>query len=59
MHEANILWIVIQIALTVKTGDHSFARIDAHIWIEIVHELRRGRDEFDLTCPLEYTCYRR
>ena len=32
LHEASMLWIVIQMAMTLKVGDQSSPRMEAHIW---------------------------
>lgn len=55
-----MLWIVIHIAMTVKTGDQpSLPNIDAQIYATGLSNPRReGGREHKLTCPFEYTCYR-
>lgn len=58
LQEASMLWIVIQIAMTVKTGDQpSLPKIDAQIYAtELSNTGRRGVNH-KLTWPFEYTCY--
>ena len=32
MQDASMLWREMQIVITLRTGDHSLPRMDAHIW---------------------------
>ena len=59
LHEASILWIVMHIAMTVKTGDQpSLPNMDAQICTAEVNDTRGGGRQHTLTCPFEYMCYR-
>jgi len=60
LQDANMLCSVTQTAITLSTGDHSFPRIDAHIYIKSFglnsDAGNHGVLDKFLTCPLEYTC---
>lgn len=55
-----MLWIVMHIAMTVKTGDQpSLPNMDAQICATEFSRTRgEGEGQYTLTCPFEYTCYR-
>ena len=60
MQDASMLWREMQIVITLRTGDHSLPRMDAHIWWRCKRQVRdgvwlsrgRGRGKVRLTCPL-------
>jgi hypothetical protein len=57
LQEASMLWIVMHIAITVKTGDQpSLPNIDAQICAPALSNTPGGH-KHTLTCPFEYTCY--
>ena len=59
LHEASMLWIVMHIAMTVKTGDQpSLPNMDAQICVTEVNDTWGGGHQYTLTCPFEYMCYR-
>jgi len=54
-----MLWIVMHIAMTVKTGDQpSLPNMDAQICATEVNDTQGGGHQHALTCPFEYMCYR-
>jgi len=58
LHDASMLWIVMHIAMTVKTGDQpSLPNMDAQICATEISN-SQGGCKHTPTCPFEYTCFR-